>query len=113
MGRSILVIGTLDTKGDEVGYLREQIAVRLSAHEARRGHETIVMDVGILGEHALQANVTRQEVTGGEPGWAPDWWRQVDAHINEPLYAETAVALLEGMMEGGDAPIKSGQCSAS
>ncbi len=38
---------------------------------------------------------------------------EVDAHINEPLYAETAVALLEGMMEGGDAPIKSGQCSAS
>lgn len=28
---------------------------------------------------------------------------EVDAHINEPLYAETAVALLEGMMEGGDA----------
>ena len=38
---------------------------------------------------------------------------EVDAHINEPLYAETAVALLEGMMEGGDAPTKSGQCSAS
>jgi uncharacterized protein (UPF0261 family) len=38
---------------------------------------------------------------------------EVDAHINEPLYAETAVALLEGMMEGGDAPIESGQCSAS
>jgi uncharacterized protein (UPF0261 family) len=36
-----------------------------------------------------------------------------DARINEPLYAETAVALLEGMMEGGDAPIKSGQCPAS
>ena len=57
--RSILVIGTLDTKGDEVGYLQEQIA--------RWGHETIVMDVGILGEHALQADVTHQEVaaTGG------------------------------------------------
>jgi len=54
MARSILVIGTLDTKGDEVGYLREQIA--------RRGHDTIVMDVGILGEPALQADVTHQEV---------------------------------------------------
>jgi uncharacterized protein (UPF0261 family) len=52
--RSILVIGTLDTKGDEVGYLQEQIV--------RRGHEAIVMDVGILGEHALQADVTHQEV---------------------------------------------------
>jgi uncharacterized protein (UPF0261 family) len=54
MGRSILVIGTLDTKGDGVSYLREQIV--------RRGHEAIVMGVGILGEHALQADVTHQEV---------------------------------------------------
>lgn len=54
MSRSILVIGTLDTKGDEVSYLREQVA--------QRGHEAIVVDAGILGEPALRADVTRQEV---------------------------------------------------
>ena len=54
MDKSILVIGTLDTKGDEVGYLKEQIEAR--------GHRTIVMDVGILGEPSFQADVTHQEV---------------------------------------------------
>jgi uncharacterized protein (UPF0261 family) len=54
MTGSILVIGTLDTKGDEIGYLREQIV--------QRGHKVIVMDVGSLGEPTSQADVTRQEV---------------------------------------------------
>lgn len=52
--RNVLIIGTLDTKGDEVGYLKQQIKAR--------GHGTIIMDVGILGEPSLPADVTRQEV---------------------------------------------------
>jgi len=51
---SILVLGTLDTKGDEVGYLKQQIEAR--------GHRTIVVDVGILDEPSLRADVTHQEV---------------------------------------------------
>ena len=54
MTGSILVLGTLDTKGDEVGYLKQQIEAR--------GHGTMVMDVGILGQPSLRADVTRQEV---------------------------------------------------
>jgi len=52
--RRILVIGTLDTKGGEVGFLKEQIE--------RRGHRTVVMDIGILGQLALPADISRQEV---------------------------------------------------
>ena len=54
MSKAIMVIGTLDTKGDEVGYLKDQIEAR--------GHETIVVDVGVLDEPPLQADVARQEV---------------------------------------------------
>lgn len=54
MSKAIMVIGTLDTKGDEVRYLKEQIEAR--------GHETIVVDVGVLNETPFQADVTRQEV---------------------------------------------------
>lgn len=42
MGKNIVVIGTLDTKGAEIGYLRDQLQ--------RLGLETIVVDSGILGE---------------------------------------------------------------
>jgi len=54
MSRTVVIVATLDTKGDEVGYLRQQIEAR--------GHRTIVMDVGILGEPSLRADVTHQEV---------------------------------------------------
>jgi len=57
---NIAVIGTLDTKGSEVGFLRE-IIVKL-------GHTPVVIDPGILGQPTFQADVTRQEIAqaGGE-----------------------------------------------
>ncbi|MGE5602231.1 MAG: Tm-1-like ATP-binding domain-containing protein [Nitrososphaerales archaeon] len=56
----IAVIGTLDTKGDETGFLADTLA--------RLGHEPVVIDPGILGTPALKADVTRQEIAqaGGE-----------------------------------------------
>jgi uncharacterized protein (UPF0261 family) len=50
----IVVIGTLDTKGPEVGFVRDQVR--------KRGGVPLVIDPGILGEPAIPADVTRQEV---------------------------------------------------
>jgi uncharacterized protein (UPF0261 family) len=51
---TVALMGTLDTKGLECGFLAEQL----------RGHEVdlLLVDVGILGEPMLQADVTREEV---------------------------------------------------
>jgi len=59
MTKTILVLGTLDTKGDEVQYLKERIE--------ERGHKTIVLDVGVLHKPLTQADITREEIakTGG------------------------------------------------
>ncbi len=54
MAKSIVIIGTLDTKGEEVGYLEERIA--------KRGHDPIVIDCGILGEPSFLPDVTRMDV---------------------------------------------------
>ena len=54
MIRQILVIGTLDTKGTEILFLKEQIE--------RRGHKTVVMDIGTRGGHGLHADIPREEV---------------------------------------------------
>jgi uncharacterized protein (UPF0261 family) len=54
VSKRILVVGTLDTKGIEVGFLKEQIE--------QRGHETTLMDIGILGQPLCRADITRQEV---------------------------------------------------
>ncbi len=51
---TVLVIGALDTKGSEVRFLKEQIE--------RRGHQTLVMDIGVLGEPAFEPEVSRRDV---------------------------------------------------
>jgi len=54
MKKRIALIGTLDTKGREYAFLKEAIE--------QRGCETLVIDVGILGEPALEPDITRKEV---------------------------------------------------
>lgn len=54
ISQTIAIIGTLDTKGHEVGFLRDQIQTR--------GHPTIVIDPGILGDPAIRPDIGRREV---------------------------------------------------
>ena len=42
MRSNVVIVGTLDTKGPEIAYLRDRIV--------ERGCETTVVDVGILGD---------------------------------------------------------------
>jgi uncharacterized protein (UPF0261 family) len=53
-GKNIVIIGTLDTKGEEALYLKELIK--------RRGHHPLVMDVGTGGKVSFQPDFTREEV---------------------------------------------------
>jgi uncharacterized protein (UPF0261 family) len=51
---TIAILGTLDTKGAEHAFVAEQILAR--------GHQTVVIDVGTLGEPGLRPDITRTEV---------------------------------------------------
>jgi uncharacterized protein (UPF0261 family) len=51
---TIAVIGALDTKGAEVAFLKGEIE--------RRGHRTLVVDIGVLGGEAFAADVSRADV---------------------------------------------------
>jgi len=51
---TIAILGTMDTKGEEHAFVADQIR--------RRGHQTLVIDVGTLGEPVLKPDVTRHEV---------------------------------------------------
>lgn len=54
MERTVLLVGTLDTKGDEFRYVREL----LHGH----GLRTVVMDAGVLGEPTFTPDITAREV---------------------------------------------------
>jgi len=60
MSKTIVIPVTLDTKGEETKYLKEQIE--------RKGHRTIVIDVGVLGKPFFKADISREKVarSGGK-----------------------------------------------
>ena len=52
--KTIAVLGTLDTKGPEHGYVAEIIR--------KRGHQTLLIDTGTLEAPSIQPDITRDEV---------------------------------------------------
>ncbi|HDZ20418.1 hypothetical protein LCGC14_0161780 [marine sediment metagenome] len=54
MSKTIALLGALDTKGAEYGFVKDCIE--------SRGHKTLLIDVGVLGKPAIKPDVTRAEV---------------------------------------------------
>ena len=54
MSKKIGIIGTLDTKGEQIKYLKGRIE--------GRGHEVIVIDAGVLGNVFFDPDISRQQV---------------------------------------------------
>ncbi len=89
---TVVLLGTLDTKGDEYAYLRSL----LSGH----GVETIMIDAGVLSEPRAAADVTREEVAqaagadvrtladAGDRGAAMETMARGAAKIVKGLHAE-------------------------
>jgi uncharacterized protein (UPF0261 family) len=50
----IVIVGTLDTKGDKIAYLKQQIEAM--------GGKTLVIDCGVLDEPFFKADILREEV---------------------------------------------------
>ena len=50
----ILIVGTVDTKSDEIGFMAEQVVAA--------GGQPLIMDVGVLGHGRLQPDVANTEV---------------------------------------------------
>jgi uncharacterized protein (UPF0261 family) len=51
------LIGALDTKGQEVAFVKDQIS--------DRGHVAVVMDVGVLGDPSFVPDISRRQVAAG------------------------------------------------
>lgn len=80
----IAVIGTLDTKGVEVGFIRDEVT--------RRGHTPVVIDPGLLGQPAIPADIRREEVAEA----AGEELAQLVAQGNK---ARSQSAMIEGLVK--------------
>ena len=92
-GKTIVVLATLDTKGIEANYLRQQIE--------KFGHKALVVDVGVVGKPATHADITRGEVAeaGGSP--LAELLDHPSREVAAPIMAEGATRIVSGLVDEG------------
>jgi uncharacterized protein (UPF0261 family) len=91
--KTIVILATLDTKGQETQYMREQIEAI--------GDQALVIDVGVVGQPATQADISREEVAeaGGTP--LSTLLENPDREIAAPIMAAGATVLVTKLVEEG------------
>jgi uncharacterized protein (UPF0261 family) len=84
--KTIVILATLDTKGVEAQYLREQIE--------KQGDKALVIDTGVVGKPATRADITRDEVAeaGGMP--LPKILENPTREIAAPVMADGATKIV-------------------
>ncbi len=92
--KQIVVLATLDTKGDEARFLREQIEAS--------GDSAVVIDTGVTGAPAAKADVAREQVAaaGGTP--LQVLLQNPDREIAAPVMADGATKIVCDLLERGE-----------
>ena len=93
-GRTIVVLATLDTKGQEAEYLREQISAF--------GDRALLVDSSVVGEVAANPDISREEVSvaGGTP--LSELLDQPTRERAAPVMAEGATNIIRGLVDRGE-----------
>lgn len=93
MAATILLIATLDTKGEELAYVRDLIR--------QRGHETLVLDAGVLGAPAFAPDADAASVAEAGGATLDELRRQGDRGIALEAMARGAAAVAARLHAAG------------
>jgi uncharacterized protein (UPF0261 family) len=92
-GKTIAVLATLDTKGLEAQYLREQIEAL--------GDHALVIDTGVTGTPAARAEVTRQEIADAGGVALAKLLEHPDRQVAAPVMADGATKIVTDLARDG------------
>lgn len=97
MTKRVVIVGALDTKGEEFAFIKELIE--------QEGLETLVVDFGVMGEPAFEPDVTREAVAeagGGDLAYLASGEHKDEAMEVMATGLEQVVARLhdEGRLDG-------------
>lgn len=81
MAKTIALLITLDTKDQEAGYLIEQIEAR--------GHNALLLDIGVVGKAGIKAHISRKEVAEAGGG-------SLDDLLKNPTREEAGPIMVQG-----------------
>jgi uncharacterized protein (UPF0261 family) len=94
MPHTVVLLGTLDTKGDEYAFTRERL--RLA------GVDAIVIDVGVLGAPAFAPDVDRESVASAGGGDLAGLVATADRGAALAVMAAGAEQIVRGLFERGE-----------
>ena len=94
-GKTIIVLATLDTKGQEAQYLREQIKLL--------GDRALVIDTGVVGTPAARADVTRQQVAEAGGMSLDEILENPSREVAAPVMAAGAAKIVSDLVADGKA----------
>jgi len=91
--KTIIVLATLDTKGQEAQYMRDQIE--------GLGDKALVIDVGVVGEPAARADITRAEVAEAGGTTLTELLEDPDREVAAPIMAAGATRIVSKLANDG------------
>jgi uncharacterized protein (UPF0261 family) len=92
-GKTMVILATLDTKGIETQYVREQIE--------KLGETALVVDVGVVGEPATRADITRQQVAEAGGTSLADLLINPNREVAAPIMANGATEIVSQLANDG------------
>ncbi len=93
MPKTIAIVGALDTKGEEFAFVKEEIE--------RRGHGTLIIDTGVIGDSAFEADVSPEQVAEAA-GTTIDALRERDDRgVAIDAMADGVAVVVQGLYEAG------------
>src|SRR5262249_7492797 len=93
--RTIVVLATLDTKGREAQFLREQIE--------QRGDRALIVDSGVVGTPGTRADVSREAVAAAGGGSLKQLLEKPSRETAAPIMAAGATQIVSELIERGEA----------
>jgi uncharacterized protein (UPF0261 family) len=91
--KTIVVLATLDTKGHEARYLREQIE--------EFDDKALIIDTGVTGTPAIKADITREEVAEAGGTSLAKLLEQPDREVAAPIMADGATKIVTELAAKG------------
>lgn len=92
-GKTIVVLATLDTKGHEAEFLRQQIA--------KFGDSALIVDTGVVGAPMTRADITREQVAHAGGMELHEILEQPTREIAAPVMANGAAAIVTKLAAEG------------
>jgi uncharacterized protein (UPF0261 family) len=93
MRKTIAVVATLDTKGDEAEFIKDRIEAA--------GFSALLVDVGVLGDPVVTPHVSRRSIAEAGGGSLDDLVSEKDRGKSVATMAQGAATLVRGLFDAG------------